>query len=248
MSTGLRLFCPAEATDWSTALITEREIELCKSIASRLGLAIRIDQGHGKLYLGRGQAPPAKKPPLAEGDIYHDCTWYYQGDSEMTQQAWRMCNASTHAMFLKFHRPDLLAGPRQGDDEFLRRVLTFGDTVNTANQIKALASYGLKARFVPNMTWAGLMEDLRRGPVPVGWIHTGHISAINPNDGGHWSLVVGWKEKTQQLIVNDPAGEADLVNGRYATRQGAGVLYSKKNFVKRWSVHGDGSGYATVLA
>lgn len=51
----LRLFCPAEATDWHTILQTDREIQLCKDIASRLGLAIRIDYETGKLYLGRGR-------------------------------------------------------------------------------------------------------------------------------------------------------------------------------------------------
>lgn len=81
MSTGLRLFCPAEATDWSVALLTEREVELCRSIASRLGLAISINKEHGKLYLGRGKMPPPQPAArwlrltrTGERDAY-GCEW-----------------------------------------------------------------------------------------------------------------------------------------------------------------------------
>lgn len=52
MKLPLRLFCPAEDHTWSEQLQTEREVQLCKDIASRLELPITIDQLHGKLYLG----------------------------------------------------------------------------------------------------------------------------------------------------------------------------------------------------
>lgn len=58
----LRLFCPAEDHTWSQSIQTERELQICKDIASRLGLAIRLDEANGKLFLGRGKpsGPPEK--------------------------------------------------------------------------------------------------------------------------------------------------------------------------------------------
>lgn len=55
MKLPLRLFCPAEDSTWSEELKTEREVQICKDIASRLSLPIRIDEEHGKLFLGRGK-------------------------------------------------------------------------------------------------------------------------------------------------------------------------------------------------
>lgn len=52
----LRLFCPADKIDWSTSLQTEREVQLCRDIASRLGLAININEDVGKLFLGRSKS------------------------------------------------------------------------------------------------------------------------------------------------------------------------------------------------
>lgn len=55
MKLPIRLFCPAEDHTWSEELRTEREVQICRDVASRLGLPIRIDEGHGKLFLGRGK-------------------------------------------------------------------------------------------------------------------------------------------------------------------------------------------------
>ena len=44
-------------------------------------------------------------------------------------------------------------------------------------------------------------------PVPVGWLHKGPVGA--PTGGGHWSVIIGYK--TGAWIVNDPNGEAKLV-------------------------------------
>ena len=60
----LRLFCPADKTDWSCALQTEREVQLCKDVASRLGLAISVNQEAGKLFLGRSKPLPLENPDV----------------------------------------------------------------------------------------------------------------------------------------------------------------------------------------
>jgi uncharacterized protein YcbK (DUF882 family) len=57
----LRLFCPADKIDWSCNLETDREVQLCRDIASRLGLAIKVDEEIGKLFLGRSSDSSDKK-------------------------------------------------------------------------------------------------------------------------------------------------------------------------------------------
>jgi hypothetical protein len=61
MELPLTLVCPADKTDWTNQLNTAREVELCKSIASRLGLAININEDQKKLYLGRSKTPTPPK-------------------------------------------------------------------------------------------------------------------------------------------------------------------------------------------
>lgn len=62
MKLPLKLICPAEDPSWSELLTTEREVQICRDIASRLKLAINIDEAAGKLYLGRLAPAPTPKP------------------------------------------------------------------------------------------------------------------------------------------------------------------------------------------
>jgi hypothetical protein len=81
-------------------------------------------------------------------------------------------------------------------------------------------------------------------PCPVGWLHKG--SAASPTGGGHWSLVIGWDPETRHLLMHDPNGEADLVNGGYvnqAINSGKSLRYSERNWGRRWQVEGAGSGW-----
>ena len=81
-------------------------------------------------------------------------------------------------------------------------------------------------------------------PCPVGWLHKGSASA--PSGGGHWSLVIGWDPAKRQLLMHDPNGEADLVNGGYvstAIGSGAAQRYSERNWGRRWQVEGSGTGW-----
>ena len=138
--------------------------------------------------------------------------YYYQGDSQIPRQAWRMCFSSTCAMLVRYLTQGIPAA--NGDDHYLRLLqsLRVGDTTEYTAQLATLKVYGIKARFVKNASWDTLNQQLAKGyPVPVGWLHHGHVS--RPTGGGHWSLVIG--ADAQNLWVHDPAGEADLVNGGY---------------------------------
>lgn len=167
--------------------------------------------------------------------------WYAQMDSS-TDQGPRMCFSSSCAMLLSFLQPETLTGPN-GDDQYLKRVRTFGDTTDASAQVKALASYGVEARFVQNASFQTIEAQLKAGvPVPCGYLHRGPVS--QPRGGGHWLLVVGITPT--HLIVHDPFGEADLVNGTTLARHARFARYSRKNFAPRWMVDGPGTGWSIL--
>jgi len=193
-------------------------------------------------------APPASKPsrgnPLS-------VPWFAQLDSA-TDQARRMCFSSSCAMLLAFLRPGVLTGSN-GDDQYLARVRhlgvadgeqrTSGDTTDAAAQIRALASYGIQARFTNQASFSTLEQQIAAGiPVPCGYLHRGPVSS--PAGGGHWLIVVGITPT--HLIVHDPLGEADLVNGTTLGGTARFCRYSRKNFSRRWMVEGEGSGWAVL--
>jgi len=178
--------------------------------------------------------PPAPSNPLK-------VPYYSQRDSG-TAHASRMCFSSSCAMLLETLKPGTLAGVN-GDDSYLGRVFRYGDTTDNQAQIKALASYGIKATFTSRANWQTIEKQIKAGiPVPCGFLHKGPVS--NPAGGGHWLCVIGFTEDA--LVVNDPYGDLNLVGGTYASGRGAGLPYSRKNFGPRWMVEGPGSGWAII--
>jgi hypothetical protein len=167
--------------------------------------------------------------------------YFSQRDSE-TPHALRMCFSSSCAMLLATLKPGTLAGPN-GDDAYLGRVLRYGDTTDAQAQLKALASYGIKATFTQKADWALVKGQIDRGiPVPLGFLH--HGPASKPGGGGHWLCAIGYTPDA--LIVHDPFGEINLAAGGYLNNWGARLRYSRKNFGPRWMVEGTGTGWAIV--
>ena len=155
-------------------------------------------------------------------------------------------------MLLAFLKPGVLTGSN-GDDQVLVRVRhlgvvdgeprTSGDTTDAAAQIRALASYGIKARFTSEACFSTLEQQIAAGiPVPCGYLHRGPVSS--PAGSGHWLIVAGITPT--HLIVHDPLGEADLVNGTTLGGTARFCRYSRQNFGRRWMVEGDGSGWAVL--
>jgi hypothetical protein len=168
--------------------------------------------------------------------------WYSQLDSADRAQAARMCFSSSNAMLLQYLKPGTLTGPN-GDDQFLKRVQQHGDTTNPDAQIRALSSYGIRARFIKSCTFEQLEQQIDRGvPVPCGFLHRGPVS--KPSGGGHWLIVVGYT--STHLIVHDPFGEADLATGATVGGVARFMQYSRKNFGPRWMVEGPGTGWAII--
>lgn len=168
---------------------------------------------------------------------------YFSQRDSTTEHAYRMCFSSSCAMLLEFIKPGTLVGAN-GDDAYLGRVLRYGDTTNPSAQINALASFGVKARFITNGNFELIEKQINAGiPVPAGFLH--HGPAAHPSGGGHWLTIIGTKGK-EAVIVNDPFGEIDLINGIYLNTKGAGLAYSRKNFGPRWMPDGASTGWCII--
>jgi hypothetical protein len=202
-----------------------------------------------RLWTARQEAasaalPPSTAPPAGIATSRGNplsVPWFAQLDSG-TDQARRMCFSSSCAMLLALLKPGVLTGSN-GDDQYLTRVREFGDTTDAAAQIRALASCGIKARFTSQAGFTTLEQQIAAGiPVPCGYLHRGPVSS--PAGGGHWLIVVGISPS--HVIVHDPLGEADLVNGITLGGTARFCRYSRQNFGRRWMVEGDGSGWAVL--
>lgn len=161
----------------------------------------------------------------------------------------RTCFSSSCAMLLEYLKPGTLKGST-GDDDYVEKVLSIGDTTDSAVQVKALASYGLDVSFTTRGTFAQLDGQLKAGkPVPIGILHKGPKNA--PSGGGHWIIVIGKEEDAKApggcwYVTNDPWGEITDSTGTYDSTNGKSLRYSKDLLRRRWTVEGDGSGYAII--
>ncbi len=164
---------------------------------------------------------------------------YFSQNDNRSGTGYRECFSSTCAMVAAFY------GKVKGDDEYNAIRARFGDTTDAQAQLAALRSLGLDARFVTNAAPGLLEAEITAGrPVPVGWRHHGPATA--PTGGGHWTLCIGFSATS--FVMNDPNGEADMVNGGYVNHtRGAGIAYSRRNWLRRWEVDGPSTGWAVLV-
>ncbi len=163
-----------------------------------------------------------------------DVTYQSQNDNA-SGTGYRECFSSSCAMVAMFY------GKIANDDAYNLVRQKYGDSTDAQAQLRALRSLGLEANFITNGTTCDIRECIDAGrPVPVGWLHKGHVSA--PSGGGHYSVIIGYTNDA--WIVHDPNGPAKLVPGGYEQSfNGANQSYSFKNFNPRWIVEGEGSGW-----
>ena len=160
--------------------------------------------------------------------------WQSQLDNT-SGSGYRECFSSSMAMIAMYW------GKIKSDDAYNAVRAKFGDTTDPNAQLKALQSIGLDAQFIKNASAQMVKDEILAGrPVGVGWLHKGPVG--NPTGGGHWSVISGFDDT--HWIVEDPNGEADLVNGDYTpVRNGAQRRYSFKNFNPRFLVKGPNDGW-----
>jgi hypothetical protein len=187
-------------------------------------------------YRSSNRAPqPTAKPKVT---FPLPVPYYYQRDSK-TGHGERSCQSSAIAMCIEYFDPSLI----KDDDDYLKLVLRYGDTVSQAAHKKALDSLGVKNQFAVNGTESELIRILSLGcPVPIGILHRGSLQ--NPSGGGHYVTLIGYDDKN--FHVHDPFGELDLVNGGYpkaGPTDGKNQRYSRVNLMKRWLIHSKSDGW-----
>lgn len=157
---------------------------------------------------------------------------YFSQNDNVSGTGYRECFSSSCAMLASYW------GKVSGDDAYNQIRSKFGDSTDAQAQLLALRSLGLAADFRTDGTPELLKQELNAGrPVAVGWLHQG--SAKAPTGFGHWTVAIGHRPGFWQM--NDPNGEADLVNGGYTrSRNGANLSYSTANWNPRWMVRGTG--------
>lgn len=182
-------------------------------------------------HLFRGEESGQVDKPQASGHRLLKVTYYSQRDNY--RDADRTCFSSTCAMALKHLRPSAI----KSDDEYIRKVFSFGDTTDAAVQIRTLGSFGVEAVFRQNANFDLVKAQIDAGKtVPFGWVHRGPVE--RPIGSGHWALAIGYTETG--LVVHDPWGEPDLISGATLSSNGQGLHYSYKNLGRRWMVESIG--------
>lgn len=164
--------------------------------------------------------------------------YFWQRDST-TGHGERSCQSSAIAMAIDYINPNLI----EDDDDYLRLVFRFGDTVSQSAHKCALEFLGVKNTFRMDGSENNIINLIDAGyPVPIGILHKGYIS--NPTGGGHWVTVIGYT--SDNFIVNDPFGKLDGISGNYLHADyGSGnrVAYSKEMLMKRWLISSNSDGW-----
>ena len=179
-----------------------------------------------------------KSEPTIPGVL--NVPFYPQTDNYRDAQ--RTCNSSACAMCLEYFKPGTLVGPK-GDDAYVRKVFSVGDTTDHSVQTKVLDSYGIKSHFSYNLSFADLDRELAAGrPVVIGILHRGTLSSPT---GGHMVVVIG--KKGEDYVVNDPYGS---LNDGYtgSVTNGKGAVYKKSDLNFRWLEKGrDKTGWGRIF-
>jgi hypothetical protein len=164
--------------------------------------------------------------------------YFWQRDST-TGHGERSCQSSAVAMAVDYINPNLI----EDDDDYLRLVFRFGDTVSQSAHKSALESLGMQNEFKMNGSEDDIVNLIDRGyPVPIGILHRGYIHS--PNGGGHWVTIIGYTKK--DFLVNDPFGKLDIISGGYSNAEyGSGnrVAYPRDMLMKRWLISSNTDGW-----
>ena len=177
--------------------------------------------------------------PKSEGVL--NISWFPQTDNFVLPDS--TCNSSACAMCLEYFKPGTLKGAK-GDDAYLEKVLSLGNSTDHSVQTKVLQSYGLSSVFSYNLNFSDLDAELAAGrPIVLGILHRGPESS--PTGSGHMICCIGKNDKGD-YVCRDPYGS--LLDGYSGpVSNGRQVVYSKKMLEKRWTVDGPGSGWGRTF-
>ena len=171
-----------------------------------------------------------------EDRIQNTTTTYFSQRDNYTQPH-RTCNSSSNAMYLDWLRAVTGRERLNGDDGYLKRVLSHGDTIFHWAQTRAIKDIGFSTQWMTDHDTLFIDELEKAGfPVVVNILHRGSRSAPR---GGHIIMIVGETKDDKNYIVHDPYGS--LNDGYTVGSNGKHDRISKKEFYARWQ-----SGYRTL--
>lgn len=226
----------------------EKGPELVRTLASQVekDLAKWMVEGLGGSWRETSEKCFASMRPPAAAPSPKVPTYLTQQDSA-TGHAGRMCFTSSVTMALLAYGWGGVSGPN-ADDQYLARVLQYGDTTSADAQRKALAHFGIDSQFRQDLDFDDLDHRLEQGLwTVIGVLHHGPVS--KPSGGGHY--IFPYARTATGYMCHDPFGELDLLNGGWANAapgSGLSVQYSRSNLGPRWMVEGAGSGWGLLIA
>ena len=227
-----KLFVPKGAAwEWNTIKMTAGNSHYEVALAQNSEKTWYIYSPHWKII---NDIPEGTITRKKSSEVRLNVPYYSQHDNYRDAQ--RTCFSSSCAMLLSSLKPDAI----DNDDDYLETVFSIGDTTEAWVQIRALEEYGVKAKFKQDGEWSHVEHLLEQGiPVPLGILHCGDVS--KPSGFGHWIVAVGLSSDKSKILVHDPFGDLDLIEGRYLSSHGEYLWYSKKNLGPRWMVEPNSS-------
>ena len=227
----------------STELDPSQKIEIYKGQVLTILRKGPLDSGHMEVSLSENGGDWFIYAPHWNESSSTELNVRYFSQRDNFRDANRTCFSSTCAMLVEYLKPGTFPG-EYGDDFYIKRVFSYGDTTEAHVQVRALQSYEVDSRFIQNGSISLLKNQIDSGkPIPVGILHHGPSSA--PSGGGHWLLVSGYDNSG--FICMDPWGEIDHSTGTYPSTDGEAVHYSYDLFKSRWTVSSDSDGWAIIV-
>jgi predicted chitinase len=184
------------------------------------------------------------RTPVVKPQPKKEVKWYPQTDNYT--QPDRTCNSSCCAMCLEYYLPGSLPPGPKGDDVYLKKVLSLGDSTDHNVQTKALESYGLDSTWKTTLTFDDLDQHLENvGPIVAGILHRGPNN--NPTRNSGHMIVIHTKLPNGNYVCNDPYGN---LNKGYSTpvEDGKNVVYERAVLEKRWTADGNKSGWGRTFS
>jgi hypothetical protein len=153
----------------------------------------------------------------------------YFSQRDNYKDSWRTCNSSSNAMYLDWLRRATGEPGLSDDEEFVRTVFNFGDTIYHENQTSALKKYGFSTAWRTDRDIAKVNALLDAGfPVVVNILHRG---SVGDPTGGHVIMLSGRRKSEGTYISQDPYG---TLGSGYTDPNGKHAPISPRSFNARW--------------
>jgi Peptidase_C39 like family len=163
-------------------------------------------------------------------------TTYYSQRDNYTMPG-RTCNSSANAMYLNWL---LLATGRSklgGDDGYLKRLLSIGDSPDHSAQTQCLKGYGFSTQWNESgdedSERDGNIDAIKQllvGGIPV-VVNIAHRGDIEAPTGGHVIMLAGYLKSSKEFLAQDPYG---TLQSNYQDENGTLSVISNHEFYQRW--------------